>query len=520
MASRTVLKPRPRPRQAPAWFARHPALVMRGVTGAIVLVAGLFFTWGVRQWYAKSLVAAREQCLLPVKERFSRNFDALWYSCPPVPRVVTGDEPDVLALLRAEPSVEAVVSRRDGRVWVRSGPRLALRPDAPRCAFYRALAASLDRAGSDFLSPAEDQDPDLGWCFRVAISAGDWVVIKGVEPGSPELDNELARVLGPVPDLRVNLQHMQPVDRPGQVPGNHRETPYQIPEAEAGPATWAIGYWNRNQTPGWVWVSVPSGALRAAMRMFFLRRMLLLVGPILLLAGMTLYVLRVRRIAARQAALAKDRLASITHGLKTPLAVIKAWCDASRHGRMDKDQTDLLLIRIGEQVDQLAAVIQNGLQTLRPEAAAAPGTPVTPAWLQELAAEFHEVCDEAGRAFETRLDAGGAPADRISLQQVLQTFLDNALLHGRGTIRLASAAKGKRLLLTVEDQGPGLDPLQLKQLGTPFTRFRRPGAEGFEAPGMGLGLCLAIRIAEKEGWGLRFQSAPEAGFAATLELPG
>jgi signal transduction histidine kinase len=520
MATRTVLKTRIRSRQAPAWIRRHPALAVRTVTAAILAALSLFFAWGVRQFYLRTLVAAREQCLLPVKDRFSGNFDAHWYACGRVPPFVTGKEAAMAAYLEEEPTLEALVSRRSGEVWVRVGPRLERRPDSLRAPFYRELATRLTRRGSDFLCPEEGHDPDFGWLLRVAVLAEDWVVIKCVEPGGRTLEAELAQILGPDPDLKQNLQHMEPLPRPGRDPQGFAETRYQIPRRALSGRLWTIGYWNRNQTPGWVWVSVPSGALRRSMQLFLAKRLALLLGPILLLAGLAAYVLRARRNAARQAALAKDRLASLTHSLKTPLAIIKAWCDASRHGRMEKDQADLLLIRIGEQVDQLTLLIQNGLRTLHPEAAGSPADPVTREWLEEIGQEFGAVCAEADRPFAIRLEGWGCRANRISLQQVLQTFLENALLHGRGAITFTTVRRGRRLRLTVADEGPGLDPHQLKQLGLPFLRFRRPGAEGYEAEGMGLGLSLAIQIAEKEGWGLRFQSERGAGLAVTLEIRG
>ncbi|BDU71437.1 sensor histidine kinase [Mesoterricola silvestris] len=518
MATRTVLKARPRQRRVPPWLARHQILAARAATSALLLALALFFAWGLQQWVRRTLVAAREQLFLPVKDRFSENFDARWYSCGPVPPFSTGTEAPVGAYLDGEPTLEALVARGSLDVWVREGRRLVRRPDAPRLAFYRTFAASLIRRRSDFLCPEEGQDPDFGWCLRVAVRTENWIVLKRLDPGSPALEAELAQVLGPDPDLKQCLHHLEPEPRAGRAPQTYPETAYQIPEGRLKGRVWTIGYWNRNQTPGWLWTTVPTGPLRRAMRAFVLRQVLLVLGPLLLLGGLSLYVLGIRRNAARQAALVKDRLASLTHSLKTPLAIIKAWCDASRHGRMEKEQADVLFIRIGEQVDQLALMIQNGLRALDPAVPNAPAEPVTSAWLEELAQEFRALCAEADRPFEARLEGWEGLANRVSLMQVLQTLLENALLHGEGPIRFSAQGKGRRFLVTVADAGPGLEPHQLQQLGLPFLRFRKPGAEGYDAEGMGLGLSLAIQIAEKEGWGLAFQSEPGVGLAGTLEL--
>lgn len=518
MATRTVLRSRSRARKTPAWFNRYQVYLVRLVTAMACLALTLFAGWGVRQWYLQANREVMARFLAPARDRFSDQFNACWFSVVPVPTFSEGNEPSVRAFLDAEPAVEALVSRADGTLWIRSGNRLVRSPGAPLKDFYRDLATRLVKMGLEFLSPDEGKDPDFGWSLRTAIAADNYVTIKRVTPGSTELDGELRHFLGPNPDVRVNLHHMQPDPKQGQTPAAYPETAFQIHESRLNLEPWKVGYWNRAQTIGWVWTLVPGPELRVTMRLFLLRQMALLLAPALVLGILLLVIYRMRRGIRKQAELAKDRLASVTHGLKTPLAVIKAWCDASRHGLMGKDQADLTLIRIGEQVDHLTKIIENGLRTLHPQGQGVPGEPVTLAWLQEIETEFGAICTESGRILKTRFQGEGGCANRISLQQVLQTFLENALIHGHGTISFSCLRKGNRLLLVVEDEGPGLKGHQLKQLGLPFLRFRREEAEGFEAEGMGIGLSLAIQIAEKEGWGLGFRSGVGSGLAATLEL--
>lgn len=518
MATRTVLRSRSRARQTPTWFNRYQIILVRLVTVVAYLTLALFAVWGIRQWYLQANQEVVARYLAPAKERFSAQFNACWFSVLPVPAFSEGDEPSVRAFLEAEPAVEALVSRGDGTLWLRSGNRLERSPKAPLTNFYLDLAARLVKVGSEFLSPEEGKDPDFGWCLRTAIAADGYTVIKRVTPGSTELEGELRHFLGLKPDVRVNLHHMQPDLKQGQTPATYLETPFQIPEGRLNSEPWMASYWNRAQTVGWVWSLIPGPELRVTMQLFLLRQMAVLLVPVLILGILLLVIYRMRRGINKQAELAKDRLASVTHGLKTPLAVIKAWCDASRHGQLGKDQVDLTLIRIGEQVDHLTMIIENGLRTLHPQALSVLGEPVTLTWLQEIEAEFGAICAESGRTFKTRFQGEGGCANRISLQQVLQAFLENALIHGQGTISFSSLRKGNRLLLMVEDEGPGLKGHQLKQLGLPFLRFRREEAEGFESEGVGIGLSLAIQIADKEGWGLGFRSEAGSGLTVTLEL--
>lgn len=521
MATRTILKSHPRPHQSPAWFANHQVMFFRGITALSLCAICLFGGWGFRQWYLQTDKEAVNRYLLPAKDRFSSQFSARWFSALPVPAFKDGKEDSVRAYLAMEPCLELLVDQRSGSLWMRQGDVLVPSAHPPLEAFYRALAAKLAELGTDSLSPGQGRDPDFGWFLRVAVAAGDWTVIKCVAPGGAALEAELGQILGHDPDISICLHHQQPDPRrPGARIVPERFTAFQIPKAHVKGRTWVISYWSRNHPEGWVWSVLPSASLRTRMQLFLLRRMALLLVPLLVLVGLLIVIFRMRQMATRQAELAKDRLASLTHGLKTPLAVIKAWCDATRHGRMERDKVDLTFIRIGEQVDQLTGLIDNGLRALHPKAAAGRRAPVTREWLWDLASEFQLLCSEAGRDLDDRhLEAAGGEASLDSLHQVLQTLMENALIHGReGTITFSSERKGSRLFLRVQDEGPGLETDQLDQLGQPFQRFHRGNTEGFEARGMGLGLSLAIQIAEKEGWGVKVQSEPDRGLWVTLEI--
>ena len=79
------------------------------------------------------------------------------------------------------------------------------------------------------------------------------------------------------------------------------------------------------------------------------------------------------------------------------------------------------------------------------------------------------------------------------------------------TIRLRSARENGRLLLEVEDDGPGIPPEIRGTLFEPFvTRGKREGT--------GLGLAIVKNIAESQGGRVGFQSSAE-GTTFRVELP-
>lgn len=90
------------------------------------------------------------------------------------------------------------------------------------------------------------------------------------------------------------------------------------------------------------------------------------------------------------------------------------------------------------------------------------------------------------------------------LSQVLQNLIDNAISFspmptedGRGTVRLAAARSGNRVIVTVEDDGPGIPENKLEAI---FERFysERPAGEAFGShSGLGLSICKQIVEAHK-----------------------
>jgi signal transduction histidine kinase len=103
------------------------------------------------------------------------------------------------------------------------------------------------------------------------------------------------------------------------------------------------------------------------------------------------------------------------------------------------------------------------------------------------------------------------------LDSMLRNLVDNALRHGGESVRVDVALRsvGGHAQLRVEDDGAGVPEGQLVALGDRFQR-----AAESAAPGSGLGLALARRIAECHGGRLVFgPGAAGRGFRAVVTLP-
>jgi two-component system, NtrC family, sensor kinase len=107
-----------------------------------------------------------------------------------------------------------------------------------------------------------------------------------------------------------------------------------------------------------------------------------------------------------------------------------------------------------------------------------------------------------------------ASADPGPLSQVLINLLINAAqaMEGKGRIELRTETVGSRVLLHVEDEGPGLPPEAQRQLFQPFFTTKERG-------GTGLGLAISLHLVKAMGGELRAQNREHGGARFTVELP-
>lgn len=126
---------------------------------------------------------------------------------------------------------------------------------------------------------------------------------------------------------------------------------------------------------------------------------------------------------------------------------------------------------------------------------------------------------EAGRAADLHVAAQGETTiyaeERIT--QLLSELLDNAFkFSAPGTpVQLATANDAGRLLISVTNQGRGMTPEQIAQVGA-YMQFER---NHHEQQGLGLGLAIAQLAAEHLGGGLSIQSIPDQSITVQVSLP-
>jgi two-component system phosphate regulon sensor histidine kinase PhoR len=110
-------------------------------------------------------------------------------------------------------------------------------------------------------------------------------------------------------------------------------------------------------------------------------------------------------------------------------------------------------------------------------------------------------------------------ADGHALQRVLVNLLDNAIKHSPegSAVVVGLEFEAQRVLLWVEDDGPGIPRAEQERI---FEKFYRIGSElRRQTQGVGLGLSIVKHLAEVHGGRVLVHSNLGEGSRFTVELP-
>jgi two-component system, OmpR family, sensor kinase len=191
-------------------------------------------------------------------------------------------------------------------------------------------------------------------------------------------------------------------------------------------------------------------------------------------------------------------VADASHELRTPLALLRTELElALRHPRSHAELEEALR-SAAEETDRLTALAADLLSIARSDQGSFPvhPEPVSSAEiLAEVAERFSARAEQAGRRVVVRGGDVAFEADPKRIEQAVGNLVDNALVHGAGTVTLGAREVGAVLELHVTDEGPGFPEGFAERA---FDRFSRAD-EARPRPGSGLGLAIVETIAVAHG---------------------
>ena len=199
-------------------------------------------------------------------------------------------------------------------------------------------------------------------------------------------------------------------------------------------------------------------------------------------------------------------LGAIGHDLRTPLAALRVRVenveDETERQRMidgieDMDRTldDILsLARIGRSKEQAENSEINAL-------------------VETVVDEF---VDLGSPVSFSRGERSVASVRSTLIRRALRNLVSNAVKYGKSA-SLTVEKSGDKLMIHVDDEGPGIPENRIQAMFEPFARAE--GSRNRQTGGAGLGLTLARAIARDHGGDVILENRQEGGLRASLALP-
>ncbi|MDR2615096.1 MAG: HAMP domain-containing histidine kinase, partial [Oscillospiraceae bacterium] len=192
--------------------------------------------------------------------------------------------------------------------------------------------------------------------------------------------------------------------------------------------------------------------------------------------------------------LRRELLANISHDLRTPLTMIKAYAELIRDiSGEDKVKRDAALAVISRESDRLISlvndildfsVLQSGSERMKPATFNLSDT------ARRVLSHWRPLCDADGIALTANIEPDRyVYADEARITQVMYNFMANAAAHAgearRINMALTDVGGGSRF--AVSDHGEGIDAYELPLIWDRYYKSTRGG-------GAGLGLAIAKEI--------------------------
>jgi two-component system sensor histidine kinase PhoQ len=208
----------------------------------------------------------------------------------------------------------------------------------------------------------------------------------------------------------------------------------------------------------------------------------------------------------------RDTLGNLAHSLKTPLAVLRATVSGGGP----------LAGSVNAEVDRMSAIVAHQLRRAATSGGATVGrqaVAVLPV-AQDLRGALLKVHARKDYSLELQIASDVLfVGDRDDLTEALGNVMDNASKWCRSRVRVSARVAahdgaGQRLLLLVEDDGPGIAANERERV------LERGERADEHTPGHGLGLAMVREMAELYGGSVELRESALGGALVELRLPG
>jgi two-component system phosphate regulon sensor histidine kinase PhoR len=242
------------------------------------------------------------------------------------------------------------------------------------------------------------------------------------------------------------------------------------------------------------------------------------IGAVLILSDTT----RMRRLENVR----RDFVANVSHELKTPITSIKGFIETLLDGAIhDPEDAHRFLSIIANQATRLNALIEDLLALAKIEQEAErEQILLAPSPILHVIEGAVQACEQQATEKNIRIDFT-CPDSLVAninpplLEQALINLIVNAVKYSEEgkTVNIVAENSGKEIIISVRDEGRGIEEKHLPHL---FERFYRVDkARSRKLGGTGLGLAIVKHIMQAHDGKAAVESTPGKGSIFSLHLP-
>jgi len=208
--------------------------------------------------------------------------------------------------------------------------------------------------------------------------------------------------------------------------------------------------------------------------------------------------------------------AGIAHEIRNPLTTIRGYTQLLKMKEYDKAKVDSYADIMIAEIDRVNGLISDFLQLARPKE-----PNLEKQHINQLLTEFFDLFmpqalfNNIEVSYETEDNMPECLFDKNQIKQVLLNLAKNAIdaMPNGGKLKIVSGYKiaENQVFVCIEDNGCGIPPAIINQLGLPFFSSKDKGA--------GLGLSMSYAIIRAHGGKIEVESVEGKGSKFTLFLP-
>ncbi len=211
---------------------------------------------------------------------------------------------------------------------------------------------------------------------------------------------------------------------------------------------------------------------------------------------------RIQRLVSER----MQAMAAVSHDLRTPITRLRL-----RSELLDDDATRRL---IDADLGEMEEMIDATLEYLRAGVSSEAVRPIDLASIVETIVDEH--LDQGHKVSLSGLNSAPILGRVLPLKRAFSNVIGNAVKYG-ASAKVGIVEAGGHVVVTIEDEGPGIAPVDRERVFDPFVRLEESRGRG--TGGSGLGLTIVQAVVRSHEGSVALENRAEGGLRVTISLP-